>query len=152
MEINSYKLMLVRDSGVVMPESPAINPQAVIDILKVYFEGADREIFVVLAVNSKKKVIGINTAHIGTLDRTQIHPREIFKFAFLANAAEIIVAHNHPSGDLSPSDADVSVTKQLIEAGNLLQLPLLDHIIVTEDRHYSFKEKQSWLWNESKID
>jgi DNA repair protein RadC len=76
----------------------------------------------------------------GTLDSTLVHPREVFKAALLANAAAIVVSHNHPSGDPSPTIDDLEVTTRLVAAGVILGVPLLDHIVVGAGRYFSFKE------------
>lgn len=103
-------------------------------------QGLDRENFVVLLLDTKNKVIGINTVSIGTLNSSLVHPREVFKPAILASAAALILAHNHPSGDPKPSREDIEVTKRLIEAGGLLGIQVLDHIIVG-DYCVSLKEQ-----------
>ena len=79
--------------------------------------------------------------HRGTINTSLVHPREVFKRALLNNASNIMVAHNHPSGDPNPSKEDIQITERLKEAGNLLGINLLDHIIVGEDKYISLKEK-----------
>lgn len=115
-----------------------------VQLLFEYLDGADRENMVVIMLNTKYKVIGINTAHIGSLDSTIIHPREIFKPAILSNAAAIVIAHNHPSGDAIPSRQDVEVTEKIKDAGEMIGIELLDHIIIgnkdTMD-FYSMRER-----------
>jgi DNA repair protein RadC len=110
-------------------------------LLQSFLAGADRENFVVLLLDTKNKVVGINTVSIGTLNSAVVHPREVFKPAILANAASIILAHNHPSGDPAPSKEDVAVSKKLMEAGRLLEIEVLDHIIVGDDCFLSMKQK-----------
>src|SRR5262249_10572924 len=110
-------------------------------ILAAYLADEDREHFVVLLLNSKNRVIGINTVSIGSLTVSLAHPREVFKPAILANAAAIIVAHNHPSGELSPSVEDVEITTRLHAAAELLGIRLLDHLILGDQgRWYSFQD------------
>lgn len=98
------------------------------------------EVFAVLLLTTKRRVIAYHEVARGTIDATLAHPREVFKAALLANAAAIIVAHNHPSGDPLPSPDDIHLTTRLSAAGDLLGVPLLDHIIVAGARYYSFKE------------
>ena len=98
-----------------------------------YLDEEDREHFVSMMLDAKNKVIGIYTVSIGTLCCTVVSPREVFKAAILANAASIIVAHNHPSGDVTPSPEDIQVTATLKQAGKLLDIEVLDHVIVGED-------------------
>lgn len=102
---------------------------------------SDREQFFLICLNVKNEPTAIHTVSIGSLDSSIVHPRETFKAAVLANASSIIVAHNHPSGDPTPSQPDLEVTKRLQEAGELLGIPVLDHIIVgTEGAYVSLKE------------
>jgi DNA repair protein RadC len=99
-------------------------------VMMEYFKGLDREHFIAIALNTRGGVIGINTVSIGTLDSAQVHPREVLKFALLANASSIIVGHNHPSGDVLPSSEDVVFTKRLAMATEVVGVKLLDSIIV----------------------
>jgi DNA repair protein RadC len=94
----------------------------------------------ILCLTTKHRVIAYHEVSRGTLDATLVHPREVFKVALLANAAAIILTHNHPSGDPSPSPDDVQLTRRLVEAGVLLGVEVLDHIIVGDGRYYSFQE------------
>ena len=98
------------------------------------------EVFAILCITTKHRVIGYHEVSRGTLDATLVHPREVFKVALLANAAAIILTHNHPSGDPSPSPDDVQLTRRLVDAGALLGVEVLDHIIVGDGRYYSFNE------------
>ena len=102
-------------------------------------QGLDREHFVVLLLDIKNKVIGINTVSIGNLDSSIAHPREVFKPAILSNAGSILLAHNHPSGDPTPSREDIEITHRLVNAGNILGINVLDHIIIG-DGYRSLKE------------
>jgi DNA repair protein RadC len=98
------------------------------------------EVFAILCLTTKHRVIAYHEVSRGTLDSTLVHPREVFKAALLANAAAIIVCHNHPSGDPTPTIDDVEVTRRLAASGQVLGIELLDHIIVGDGRYYSFKE------------
>jgi DNA repair protein RadC len=98
------------------------------------------EVFGILCLTTKHQVIAYHEVSRGTLDATLVHPREVFKAAMLANAASILAGHNHPSGDQSPSPDDAELTRRLAAAGELLGVPLLDHIIVGDHGYYSFKE------------
>lgn len=116
-------------------------PTDVIRIAKYLIGDDDREIFLVLCLNTAQNVIAVHRCHIGSLDSTIMSPREVFKACILNNARSIIVAHNHPSTNLYPSDNDYVVTKTLQNAGKLLDIPLLDHIIITSGGYLSFKEE-----------
>jgi DNA repair protein RadC len=98
------------------------------------------EVFAILCLSTKHRVIAYHEVSRGTLDSTLVHPREVFKAALLANAAAIIVCHNHPSGDPTPTVDDVEVTRRLAASGQVLGIELLDHIVVGDGRYYSFKE------------
>jgi DNA repair protein RadC len=98
------------------------------------------EVFAMLCLSTKHRIIAYHEVSRGTLDSTLVHPREVFKAALLANAAAIIVSHNHPSGDPSPTIDDLDVTRRLAAAGEILGILVLDHIIVGDNRYFSFKE------------
>ena len=83
-----------------------------------------------LMLNQKNRVIGIHTVSMGSLTASVVHPREVFKVAILANCASILLAHNHPSGDCQPSKEDRAITTRLVEAGRLLGISVLDHVII----------------------
>jgi DNA repair protein RadC len=102
----------------------------------------DKEHFYVMHVNARQQVNLVELVAVGTLDHTDVHPRETFRRAVIEGSYSIIVAHNHPTGDVTPSDGDIKTTRKLHEAGELLQIPLLDHIIFTAQngQFYSFKD------------
>ncbi len=137
-----WKLQLVRD-----PNSPARSRAQVTSdadaarLLRPDLEVLDREHFVVMLLDTKNRVIGFNVVAVGTIDSALVSPRETFKPALLANATAIIVAHNHPSGDPTPSPEDIAVTRQLVAAGKLLDIEVLDHLIIGEGRFVSLKER-----------
>lgn len=100
------------------------------------------EVFIMVTVDTKHRVTGIFEVSRGTLSSSLVHPREVFKRALLMNASKIFIAHNHPSGDVTPSKDDIAITKRLKEAGEVLGVSLLDHLIIgdTPKEYYSFKE------------
>jgi DNA repair protein RadC len=100
-----------------------------------------QEVFGILVLNTKNKIVAVHEISRGTLSASIIHPREVFKPAVLHNAAAIICFHNHPSGDPEPSREDVELTKRLFEAGKIMGIEVLDHIIVGDDRYTSLKER-----------
>lgn len=102
---------------------------------------AKKEHFVVLYLNARNQLIHKETISIGTLNASLVHPREIFEPAIKNLASQIIIAHNHPSGNLSPSEEDIKVTKRLFGTGELLGIEVLDHLIITENEHCSLKER-----------
>lgn len=99
-----------------------------------------QEYFVALSLDGGQRLIAQRTVTIGTLDTVIAHPREVFSDAIADRAASVVVAHNHPSGDESPSTKDITLTQQLAASGQLLGVPLRDHIILTKTGHYSFRQ------------
>ncbi|MBU4533325.1 MAG: DNA repair protein RadC [Firmicutes bacterium] len=103
----------------------------------------DREHFRVLLLTTKHRVIRIETVTIGTLNSSPVHPREVFRPAIKHGACAVVLAHNHPSGDPEPSSQDRQLTQRLVEAGRLIGIEVLDHIIVGDGRFVSLKERGS---------
>ena len=103
-----------------------------------------REHFIAMYLNSSHHVASYSTISIGTANSTLVHPREVFQRAVLSGAVSLVVSHNHPSGDVTPSKADFEVTAKLKEAGLILCIPLLDHVIVTDLSHRSLREDPRW--------
>jgi DNA repair protein RadC len=127
----------------VLPSGSALdNPEDLVDYLRPKLAESmiyrpDVENFIVVHLTTRKKPIGFEIISTGTLDTLLVHPREVFKSAIVTNAAAIVLAHNHPSLDPSPSDADVKTTRDLIRAGQMLRIEVLDHVILgqaTPDR------------------
>jgi len=111
-------------------DSPVLDtPQAIVDLLREDSRLRAVETFQVILLNTRRRLIRIETISNGTLDTILVHPREVFRSAISANAAAVLLVHNHPSGDPSPSEADIKVTRDLIRAGQLLKIEVLDHII-----------------------
>lgn len=102
-----------------------------------------QEMFVVFHVNTKNKIIGHHLVSLGTLDATLAHPRDVFRVAIMNSAASIIAVHNHPSGEVEPSEADIKISRKLMEAGKILKIDFLDSIIVDNDaeNYYSLRER-----------
>ena len=100
----------------------------------------DKEHFVVFMVDAKNRLKALNLFSLGLLDASLIHPREVFRPAIGYAAAAIVVAHNHPSGDAIPSAADIRITRELIEAGNIVDIKIMDHVILGKDCHSSLRE------------
>jgi DNA repair protein RadC len=98
------------------------------------------ECFVVLHLNTRRRLKGHHLASIGTLDTILVHPREVFRAAIIAAASAIVIMHNHPSGESTPSEADIKVTRDLIRAGQLIKIEVLDHVIVGNANHCSLRQ------------
>ena len=101
-----------------------------------------KEHFVVLYLNARNQLIGKETVSVGTLNANIVHPREVFQPAVLKSAASIILVHNHPSGDTSPSNDDIQLTERMVKAGEMMGIDVLDHVIVCERSYLSLKEKK----------
>ena len=98
------------------------------------------ECLVVLILNTRRKIKGHYFVSVGTMDTILVHPREVFRLAVIASAAAIVLIHNHPSGESSPSDADIRATRDLIRAGQLLKIEVLDHVVIGNGNHTSLRE------------
>ena len=117
------------------------NPADGARIVKAYIGNSDREHFVVVCLDTRNNITAIHTVSIGNINSSIVHPREIFKVAILANSAALIIAHNHPTGEPSPSEEDKKATKRIVNAGEILGIEVLDHIIVGDEEQYiSFEE------------
>jgi len=112
-------------------DSPVLDrPEFIAEMLREDVRFYEVETFQIVLLNTRRKLIRVEKISQGTLDTILIHPREVFKIAITANAAAIVLVHNHPSGDPTPSEADIKVTRDLIRAGQLLKIEVLDHIII----------------------
>lgn len=105
------------------------------------YEQADREEFLAVLVDNKNSMLGYNVVSVGSLTSALVHPREVYKPAILANAASVILVHNHPSGDPAPSPEDMEITKRLKETGEVLGIKVLDHIVIGDGRYFSFSDR-----------
>ena len=152
---SKYRLQVVKeaevtyDCGGQVPRqvgSPESTAALLCDVLEMDKEA--EEICVMLSLDKKNRVTGMFEVSRGNLDQTIIHPREFFKRALSINASSIILAHNHPTGDVTPSSADYSVTNRLKDAGELLGIPLVDHLIIGDNKtdFYSFRGQSSIKW------
>ena len=144
--VKLVRLQMVKERSVVFDGGSLKSPGEAARLVRRILDDTDREQFVVLALNTKNHVVGANIASVGSLNSSIVHPREIFKFACLANAAAVILAHNHPSGDPEPSPEDREMTRRLIEAGRVLGIDVLDHVILGDPDyrdHWSFCEQTS---------
>lgn len=141
-----YRITLVRESTVGEPSSSAVRKSSeAAEVLRPLFAGLDREQFVVLMLDAQHRPIGIHIVSIGSLTASIVHPREVFKAAILANAAAVIIAHNHPSNSVEPSPEDIELSRRLREAGELLGIRVLDSIIIGEGKSiYSFVDSGRW--------
>jgi DNA repair protein RadC len=137
-----YRVTLVREGQMPSYEQRVRSSADASRMLATYLAGVDREHFVVLMLDQKNQVIGIHTVSMGSLTASVVHPRETFKAAILANAAAIVCGHNHPSGDVQPSMEDRAITRRLADAGTLLGINVVDHIIIgSAGTYFSFADE-----------
>jgi DNA repair protein RadC len=139
-----YKVVALRECPV--PEAMQVceQPQHVVDYWRLHiashpYFNPDCECLVVLLLNTRKRIKGHHLVSIGTMDTVLIHPREVFSVAVTMKAAFIVLVHNHPSGDSTPSDADIKVTRDLIRAGQLMKIEVTDHVIMGNPSHSSLR-------------
>ena len=138
-EVPLFRLQLVQEGT--LPFASIVSPEAVAAHLQD-LASSDREQMVAIYLNTKNRAIGRQTVSIGTLNSTLVDPAMVFKGALLANAQALILAHNHPSGDTTPSPADDRVTERIAQAGRLLEVHLLDHVVLSPSgEFYSYKER-----------
>ncbi len=123
-------------------QQPSIRtPQDIFDLLKASFQDLDREHFKVVHLNTKNQVLKIETTAIGILSSSPVHPREVFKEAVKMSSAGLVLAHNHPSGDPTPSKDDLLLTSRLREVGEIMGIAVIDHVIFGDNRYISLKER-----------
>ena len=129
------------DEGRPIMIGPALtNPRESASLLMTLLQNEPAEVFAILCLTTKHRVIAYHEVSRGTLDSALVTPREVFKAAILTNAASLVLAHVHPSGDPTPSPDDCDLTRRLAAAGALLGIEVLDHIVVGDGRYVSFKE------------
>lgn len=117
------------------------SPDNIVPLIRSQITDYKKEHFFVINFDVRNRYLDIETISVGTLNTSLVHPRETFKGAIKKHAHSVMVAHNHPSGDLNPSQEDINITKRLKESGKILGIELLDHIIITEDSYFSFKSE-----------
>ncbi len=123
--------------------SDKIKIRSGIDIYNVFkdiIKDNNQEHFYTMYLDTKKNILGIKLLFIGTVNMSTVHPREIFKYAYLYSASYIVCVHNHPTGDTTPSQTDMNLTNNLIEIGKLQKIPILDHVIIGNNEYLSFYE------------
>lgn len=143
--ISIYELRLVKEGKEQYNADEKItNPETAVKIVNEVFdlENKAEEEMVMMTLDTKNKATGLFRISKGTISASMVHPREIFKRAMLHNANSIMLFHNHPSGDLDPSQEDIDTTNRLADSGTLLGIKLLDHIIISREGHLSFKGKK----------
>ena len=139
--INIVSIKMIKEASFLYQTRTISSPNDAYEMIREQLEGLDREQFMIACLNTKNEPTNISVVAVGTLNKAIVHPREVFKTAILSNAASIIAFHNHPSGETTPSDQDIQLTHRLVEAGELLGIKLLDHLIIGDGSFMSLKEK-----------
>ena len=137
-----YETLYVSEevTGYLQPGQRYTAPQQVYDCFKFLMDET-KEVFITLHLDGKNRIVCCDLVSIGSLNQSIVHPREVFKTACLSNAAAIICVHQHPSGCSAASSEDISITRRLMEAGDIMGIKVLDHIIVGDGEYLSFVEK-----------
>lgn len=139
--VNIVSIKMIKESSFLYKNRRISSPKDVVELLRGFLEGADREQFITCCMDTKNQPTSINVVSVGTINSSLVHPREVFKTAILGNSSSIIVAHNHPSGDPLPSKEDIDITQRLKEAGKIIGIDIIDHVIIGDNRYISLKEK-----------
>lgn len=134
--VSIIKTIIVKESSILYGGRHITTPELAAGLARDLYQNADKEMLIAVSTDSKCKPLALEIVAIGNINTCIVSPREIFKHAILSNAANLIIYHNHVSGECTPSIEDIEVTKRLIEVGELLGIPLLDHIIIGEGFSY----------------
>jgi DNA repair protein RadC len=131
----------LEDDSIPITKTTVKSPDDITRIVRKELKGKKKEHFVVALLDTRNHLIAVKTISIGSLDTSIVHPREVFLEAVTNSAASVIFIHNHPSGNPEPSEEDIKLTRQLIDAGKMLDIEVLDHIIIGDSGHFSMKAK-----------
>lgn len=137
--VDFVTIKMVKEGSTLYDVRKVTNPEDGYNIFEPLLKDSDREKLVVCCLNTKNEPVNISIVSVGSLSSSVVTPREVFKTAILSNSASILIAHNHPSGDTTPSKEDINITLRLKESGKILGIPLLDHYIIG-DKNVSLKE------------
>lgn len=138
--VDIVSVKLVKEANILYKNRRIRSPRDCYELFKEFLGEVDREYFVVMCLDIKNQPTNISVVHIGSLNASIVHPREVLKTAILSNAASIICCHPHPSGDPTPSQEDIEVTNRLVEASLIVGVEMLDHIVLGDDSYVSMKE------------
>lgn len=146
-ELKVVNIRLVKEPSLYSAD-PIKSPDDVMKLIANELATYDREVFLILNLKVNGQVINMNVCSVGTLNSSLVSPREVFKSSILSNAAAFIAIHNHPSGNLEPSQEDKDITKRLLECGRILDIRMMDHMIVAGESGEMFSFKQEGLMDE----
>ena len=140
--VDIVSIKMVREGSTKYENRKIETPFDAYVLLKNFLEDSDREKLLVVCLDTKNQPINICTVSVGTLNSSLVHPREVFKTAILSNSNQIMLAHNHPTGISAPSNEDKAMTSRIKDAGVILGIELIDHIIIGSNEYFSFKENK----------
>lgn len=140
--ITAYRVQLLRERSVSFPRGRYDGPEDAVSLFRAYVGLADREHLVAIWLDARRHINGIHTVTVGALAQVDASPREVFKAAILASADALVLVHNHPSGDPAPTPEDVEVTERLVSVGDLVGIPVLDHVIVGDPGWISLRSSR----------
>lgn len=149
--VSVIRTMTVREKTVLYEGRCIRNAKDAVRLMKPFMEGVDREHLLICCLDRKSQPVSIEVVAVGTISQCLVGMREVFKNAVLSNAVALILFHNHPSGDAAPSVEDIAVSKKLKQAGELLDIRVLDHIILGQDTFHSMAETLGWQTGQEKI-
>ena len=138
--VDIVKIKMVKEHSVLYSARRIQSSSDADALVRQFLEELDREAMMVVALNAKSEPTCLQVISTGSLSSSIVHPREVFKVAILSNAYSILLAHNHPSGDTTPSQEDLNITKRIKNASEIMVIPILDHLIIGSNGCYSFKE------------
>ncbi len=139
--VNIVSLKMIKESSVLYANRRIGTSDEAVDLLRSLLADSDREKLIVCCLSSKNEPTSLSVVSIGSLNSSIVHPREVFKTAVMSNSASIIMAHNHPSGDTTPSNEDINITERIKQAGEIIGIKLLDHLIIGDCNYLSLKEE-----------
>lgn len=150
-EVKVVTIRMVKEPSLYSPD-PVKTPEDALRVVADELSQYDREVFAILNLKTNGQPINLNICSVGTLNSSMVNPREVFKSSILSNAASFIAVHNHPSGQTTPSAADISSTRRLEECGRLLDIKMLDHIIVAGESGEMFSMMRAGLMGRDERD
>ena len=139
--INIVSIKMVKESSFLYQTRQILSPNDAYEMIKEQLDGLDREQFIIACLNTKNEPTNISVVSVDSLNKAIVYPREVFKIEILSNAASVMAFHNHLSDDTRPSQQDILLTHRLVEAGEILGIKLLDHLIIRDGSFISLKEK-----------
>lgn len=140
----AFELAKRQDMENEIPPFTVDSPQTLVKVVRATLQDKAKEHFKLVLLNTRNRVVGIVSISVGTLNASLVHPREVFREAIRGSAASVILVHNHPSNDPEPSDEDVRLTRRMVEAGRIMGIEVLDHIIITRSGFLSLKARGLW--------